>query len=146
MSKMVSKHLSTHPFPWILGTYSPIKFNACNSCITARQGALELTFVCIKTKMPTYQLKRGTWNTREANYMVKSNFPAYLQNQVAGQTAQWDGNVRLTSPKATNAQEGAEPSIFRLALTLLFLRNLVSSIPFIKVQGFKNMSTDLEFI
>lgn len=45
-----------------------------------------------------------------------------------------------------NAQEGAEPSIFQLAPTLLFLRNLVSSIPFTEVQEFKNMSTDLQFI
>ena len=121
MSKMVSKHLSTHPFPWILGTYSTIKFNACNSCITARQGAHELTFVCIKTKMPTYQLKRGTWNTREANYMVKSNFPAYLQNQVAGQTAQWDGNVRLTSPQSNERTRGCGAQHFPVgSYTALF--------------------------
>lgn len=40
-----------HLFPQLLDTYSTIKFNACNSCVTAREGTLELTLVWIKRKV-----------------------------------------------------------------------------------------------
>jgi hypothetical protein len=48
----VSKTIKTQqPEITTLGTYSTIKFNACNSSITARQGALEFTFICMKKKL-----------------------------------------------------------------------------------------------